>query len=80
MGWQFGERACNLLCHDANDLEIWQAANVLVQKHGDNATQEAEKHLAAVIARGDADGEAAWRSVLNVIPALLAMKPGDGLN
>ena len=58
------------------NLEIWQAANVLVQKHGDNATQEAEKHLAGVIARGDTDGEAAWRSVLNVIPALLAMKPG----
>ena len=62
------------------NLEIWQAANVLVQKHGDNAAREAEKHLAGVIARGDADGEAAWRGVLNVIRQLLATGPDGGVN
>ena len=63
-----------------NNLEIWQTANLLVQKHGDYAIREAKKHLAGVIARDDAAGEAAWRSVLNVIPALLVKKPDGGVN
>ena len=63
-----------------SNLEIWQVANLLVEKHGDLAFPEAGRHLSAVIARGDTTGEATWRSILNVIPALLAMKPGGEVN
>ena len=62
------------------DLDIWQAANVLVQNHGENAVQKVEKHLTAVIARGDEDGEATWRRVLAVIPQLLGTRPDGGVN
>ena len=62
------------------NLDIWQAANILVRQHGDKATGEAHKHLAAVIARGDAEGEAVWRRVLETIPRLLAMKSDGEVN
>ncbi len=32
------------------DLEILQAAHILVKKHGDKAVEAAQRHLAAVVA------------------------------
>ena len=62
------------------NLDIWRTANVLVQKHGEHAAEEADKHLAGVIGRGDAAGAAVWRRVLDVIPQPLAKKPNCGAN
>ena len=52
------------------NLDIWRTANVLLQKHGEDAGKGAEKHLAGVVDRGDADGAAVWRRVLEVITQL----------
>ena len=63
-----------------SDLEIWHVARILVQKHGDHATEEAEKFLVGAIARGDAEGDEAWRRVLNVISKLQNTKPERAVN
>ena len=62
---------------EARIVLIVELRNILVQKHGDGAMAEAEKHSAGAITRKHVAGEAAWRSVLNVMPALLAKEP-DG--
>jgi hypothetical protein len=59
-----------------SDLDIWRAANLLVQRHGADAEIEAAKRADQMIERDDLDGNAVWKRIRRAIIALQA--PAEG--
>ena len=41
-----------------SDLDIWRAATLLIQRHGEDAEIEAAKRADQMLERGDLDGQA----------------------
>jgi len=62
------------------EIDIWRSAALLLREHGDGAEREAERHMRAVIARTDAEGEAVWRRVLEAIATLRNTQPDAPTN
>ncbi len=60
------------------DLEIWRAANQLIQRYGDDAGFEAAKQADAMIEAGDPEGLAVWKRILKAVDELLAREPPRG--
>ena len=61
------------------DLDIWRAANLLIERHGGRdaaiiAAQRADECLAS----GDVDGQAIWKDIVESILELLRSEPRDG--
>ena len=46
-----------------SDREIWQAANAMVKRFGDDAAREAECRADQLLVEGDADSYAIWRRI-----------------
>jgi hypothetical protein len=63
-----------------SEAEISQVANILVLAHGQRAVQEATMLLDGVIAQRNAEGEAAWRWVVDVVLRLLANESRGSVN
>jgi hypothetical protein len=59
-----------------SDLDIWRAANLLIQRHGANAEIEAAKRADQMLERGDLDGHAVWKQIMRAIVALQAPAKG----
>jgi hypothetical protein len=49
-----------------DDLDIWRAANLLVNRHSDDAGMVAVRRADELLAVGDADGSAIWIRSLEV--------------
>jgi sirohydrochlorin ferrochelatase len=60
------------------DVEVWRAANQLVQQHGNRAEWECCARVDAMIGRGDPDGEAVWTRVRRAIRDLQRKGRYDG--
>jgi hypothetical protein len=60
------------------DRAIWNAARVIVQRHGPYAEFTATRRLADAAQNGDAEGEGTWARILSAIRDLQRMKPRDG--
>jgi hypothetical protein len=53
-----------------SDLDIWRAANLLIQRYGADAAIEAAKRVDQMLERGDLDGNAVWKRIRRAIIAL----------
>ena len=45
-------------------IDIYRTANLLIKKHGEQASIEAAMRADEMLDKGDLDGKAAWRKVL----------------
>jgi hypothetical protein len=61
------------------DLDIWRAAAILMQRHGaDDAAIVAAQRGDEFRAKGDEDGYAIWKAILDAIMELRRGEPGEG--
>lgn len=58
-------------------IDIWRAAKLLVDQHGESAWLEAAQRADQAIESGDTQAEANWRAVLTAINALQHDKRQD---
>lgn len=57
------------------DLEIYRAARILIEARGDGAERKAAENMAALQAKGDAEGAAVWRRVIAALAELRREAP-----
>ena len=62
-----------------HDLDIWQSANVLVKRHGQDAPIHAAMRADELLEVGDLDGLAVWKRVLRAVEELQGAAPGRGM-
>lgn len=55
-----------------DDLDIYRAANDLIEQHGEDAPIHAAMRADEMLAKGDLDGQAVWKRILNAVDKLLA--------
>ncbi len=60
------------------DIDIYRAAKLYIDNHGDQAVVQAAMQADAQLAAGDMEGAAMWRRIIKAIEDLLATKP-DGV-
>jgi hypothetical protein len=54
-----------------DDIDIWRAAKLLVDRHGDEAPLHAAMRADELMAEGDIDGQRIWMRILNAVSELL---------
>jgi hypothetical protein len=59
-----------------SEIDIWRAANLLIQRHGTDAEIEAAKRADQMLERGDLDGNTVWKWIRRAIIALQAPASG----
>ena len=62
-----------------SDLDIYRAAKLLVDRHGDEAPSHAAMRADELLKDGDVDGYAIWKQILKAIDELLAKEPPEGV-
>jgi len=62
------------------DIDIWRAAKLLVDRHGDEAPIHAAMRADELLADGDVDGQRIWKRILSVIEELLRGRGDDPLH
>ncbi len=62
------------------DREIWQAANAMIKRYGEDAAGEAEFRADQLLVEGDADGYAIWRRIMEAVEGLSGSEPGGKVN
>jgi len=60
-----------------NERDIWASANLLIEKHGDEAAAVAARRADHLFDRGDLEGAAIWRRIISAIEAIRKTEP-DG--
>ena len=61
-----------------SDLDIYRAANELIEQHGEDAPLHAAMRADERLAAGDMEGEAVWLRIVKAIAELLSEeRPGD---
>ncbi len=55
-----------------SDLDIYRAANELIEQHGDAADIEAAMRADQCLAAGDMEGEAVWLRIVKAVEELLS--------
>jgi hypothetical protein len=61
-----------------SDLDIWRAANILVQEHGEEAAIIAAQRADELLAKGDVEGQIVWKRIVRAVAELQKRKPGEG--
>jgi hypothetical protein len=59
------------------EIDIWRAANLLIKQHGGKAAAVAAEKFVELQKNGDAEGMAAWVSIMLAIRELTKDKPDD---
>jgi hypothetical protein len=59
-----------------SDLDIYRAANLLIDRYGDNALTEASQMIDRMLAEGDIEGRIVWRRIKRAIEALQTAPSG----
>lgn len=62
-----------------SDLDIYRAANLLIERHGADALIEAARHIDQMLDRGDLDGRTVWLRIKRAICALQT-QPGGAVH
>ncbi len=60
-----------------SDLDIYRAANELIEQHGDAVDIEAAMRADECLAAGDMEGEAVWLRIVKAIEELLSEERPD---
>jgi hypothetical protein len=55
-----------------SDLDIYRAANLLIDRYGDGALTEAALMIDRMLADGDSEGRIVWRRIKRAIEGLQA--------
>jgi hypothetical protein len=55
----------------ADDHEIWQSAQEMVNRYGDNALREIKKRIRELDQAGETEARAIWKMILEAAKALL---------
>ncbi len=55
-----------------SDLDIYRSANVLIQKHGEDAPILAAMRADQLMEAGDMDGRAVWLRIVKAVEELLS--------
>ena len=64
-----------------DDLDIFRAAKLLIDQHGDDAATRASLRADELLAERDADGSAVWRRILAAIDELQrGRREGESVN
>ena len=64
-----------------NDPDIFRAAKLLIDKHGNDAAIRAAQRADGLLTGGDMDGAAVWRRILEAIDELTrGRREGESLN
>jgi len=58
------------------DIDIWRAANLLINQHGENAEIVAAQRADLMLERGDQDGRFVWLRIARAVVALQAAPIG----
>ncbi len=61
-----------------SDLDIYRAANVIIERYGKDAQIHSTKRASAMLDKGDLDAYAAWKRVLRAIEELQREAPKSG--
>ena len=61
-----------------DDLDIYRAANELIEQSGDAAASHAAMRADAMLETGDMDGAGVWRRIVKAIDELQRQEPGPG--
>jgi hypothetical protein len=59
-----------------SDLDIYRAANLLIERHGPDALIEAARRIDTMLDRGDVDGRLVWLRIKRAIVALQTLPMG----
>ncbi len=60
-----------------SDLDIYRAANELIEQHGEDAPIHAAMRADELMEAGDMDGRAVWLRIVKAIEELRQREPGD---
>lgn len=60
------------------EIAIWNAARLILQRHGPYAEFTATRRLTDAVQNGDAESKATWICILNAIRDLQRLEPLDG--
>jgi hypothetical protein len=64
-----------------DDPDIFRAAKLLIDQHGDDAAMRAAQRADGLLEEGDVDGAAVWRQILEAIEELQrGRREGEPLN
>lgn len=59
-----------------DDRDIWRSANTLIEHCGDAAAFKAAQRADELLERGDMEGPAVWRRILQAVEDLQSLEPG----
>jgi len=59
-----------------SNLDIYRAANMLIERHGAEALTEAAKMIGEMLERGDPEGRDVWQRIRQAIADLQAQPSG----
>jgi len=50
-----------------SDIDIWRAANLLIKRHGDDASIIAAQRADELLEQGDVEGQIVWKRIVSAI-------------
>ncbi len=63
-----------------DEIDIYRAAKLYIDQHGDQAALQAAMQTDAQLTAGDMEGAATWRRIIKAIEVLQATEPDDLLH
>ena len=61
-----------------DNLDIYRAANLLVERHGPDVAIGAARRADELLAAGNPEGNAIWKRILQAVNELARTKPAEG--
>ena len=61
-----------------SDPDIWRGAQLLIERHGEDAAVAAAQRAHALFNEGDLDGAAVWKRILHAVEELQRVRPKVG--
>ncbi len=58
------------------DRDIWAAAKILIDHHGDDAAIVASQRQDELLDEGDVDGANIWKAIIKAVEELQRVSPG----
>jgi len=62
------------------EIDVWRAAKMLVDQHGDEAPVHAAMRVDDMLERGDLEGRQVWKRILEAVEDLLRDRGDDPLH
>jgi hypothetical protein len=66
----------SVICAVISELDIYRAANMLIERHGADALIEAGRMIDRMLDHGDLQGRAVWLRIKRALEALQALPSG----